>query len=78
MKFITALALLFAAGVTAQDESCEASYIVTRCLSTETAKVDACQTDDWDCLCAAHEAIATYVFSSLSYQERRIDAKWKN
>lgn len=61
MKFIAALALLTAAGVSAQDSSCEAEYIVTRCLSTETAKVSACATTDYDCLCAAYQAIATYV-----------------
>lgn len=68
MKFITALALLFAAGVTAQDEDCEAAYIVTRCLSTETAKADACETEDYDCLCAAYEAIATYVFPKYTHK----------
>ena len=78
MKFITALALLFAAGVTAQDEDCEAAYIVTRCLSTETAKADACETEDYDCLCAAYEAIATYVFPQIYTQIYKNDLLTKN
>lgn len=39
MKFVTAFALLVAAGVSAEDKNCEAEYIVSRCLQTETAKV---------------------------------------
>lgn len=39
--------------------SCEADYIVERCLSTETDKVEACDPTDYDCQCAAYEAIAT-------------------
>lgn len=39
MKFFAAFTLLVAAGVTAQDKNCEAEYIVTRCLKTETDKV---------------------------------------
>lgn len=39
MKFLIPLTLLAAAGVSAQDKSCEADYIVTQCLSTETVKV---------------------------------------
>ncbi len=39
MKFLAAFTLLVAAGVTAQDKNCEAEYIVSRCLKTETDKV---------------------------------------
>ncbi|KFA66406.1 hypothetical protein S40285_01295 [Stachybotrys chlorohalonatus IBT 40285] len=59
MKFFFPLALLAIAGVSAQDTECEADYIVTRCLETEQAKVEECDTLDYDCLCAAHEAVAT-------------------
>jgi hypothetical protein len=41
------------------DSGCDADYIVERCLSTETDKVEACESTDYDCLCAAYEAIAT-------------------
>lgn len=73
MKFLP-LALL-AVGVTAQttieptanaapapsgsSSSCDADYIVERCLSTETDKVDACDSTDYDCQCAAYQAVAT-------------------
>ncbi|TQV92021.1 hypothetical protein IF1G_09093 [Cordyceps javanica] len=62
MKFASALTLLVAAGgsvVTAQDKNCEADYIVTRCLKTENDKAGACASTDFDCLCAAYQAIAT-------------------
>ncbi|KAF4977829.1 hypothetical protein FZEAL_5672 [Fusarium zealandicum] len=70
MKFIWSLALIAAAGVSAQSTAdsapaatgsaeCEAEYIVKRCLSTEEAKVRACDDQDYECLCAAHEAVAT-------------------
>ncbi|KAJ3498509.1 hypothetical protein NLG97_g1060 [Lecanicillium saksenae] len=61
MKFFAAFTLLVAAGVTAQDKNCEANYIVDRCLKTETAKADACDKTDYNCLCAAYQAVATYV-----------------
>ncbi|KAK2681284.1 hypothetical protein RAB80_003077 [Fusarium oxysporum f. sp. vasinfectum] len=38
---------------------CEAEYIVKRCLETENAKVQDCKSNDWDCLCASYEAVAT-------------------
>ncbi|EHK20592.1 uncharacterized protein TRIVIDRAFT_48810 [Trichoderma virens Gv29-8] len=59
MKAIAVLALCSLAGVSAQDSNCEAEYIVTRCLKTETDKATACSSTDYDCLCAAYEAIAT-------------------
>ncbi|KAI9167663.1 hypothetical protein HJFPF1_03796 [Paramyrothecium foliicola] len=59
MKFLFSLALLVAAGVSAQKSDCDAQYIVDQCLTTENGKVEACKPADWDCLCAAHEAVAT-------------------
>ncbi|KAF4466145.1 phospholipase d1 [Fusarium albosuccineum] len=71
MKFVWSLALLAAAGTYAQSvtdteasaptssDACDAEYIVKRCLETENAKAEDCKGDDWDCLCAAYEAIAT-------------------
>ncbi|EGX93761.1 hypothetical protein CCM_02030 [Cordyceps militaris CM01] len=59
MKFLAAFTLLVAAGVTAQDMNCEAEYIVSRCLKTETDKVTACDQTDFNCLCAAYQAVAT-------------------
>lgn len=56
---IALVALSFVHAVAAQDKNCEAEYIVTRCLKTETDKAGACDTTDYDCLCAAYEAIAT-------------------
>ncbi|CCT68700.1 uncharacterized protein FFB20_15862 [Fusarium fujikuroi] len=69
MKFLWSLAL-FAAAASAQSSTdsgaapsasseCEAEYIVKRCLETENAKVEACKANDWDCLCASYEAVAT-------------------
>ncbi|KAF4497001.1 CFEM domain containing protein [Fusarium agapanthi] len=69
MKFLWSLAL-FAAAASAQSSTdsgaapsasseCEAEYIVKRCLETENAKVQDCKSNDWDCLCAAYEAVAT-------------------
>ncbi|PHH66905.1 hypothetical protein CDD81_5257 [Ophiocordyceps australis] len=59
MKLFLALALMAAAGVSAQDKNCLANYIVSRCLASEGPKVNDCPAADWDCLCAAHEAVAT-------------------
>ncbi|CEJ80194.1 Putative Gpi anchored serine-threonine rich protein [[Torrubiella] hemipterigena] len=67
MKFFVALAAV-AAGVSAASTAaadstsgsdCAADYIVTTCLGTENAKVNACAPSDWDCLCAAYQAVAT-------------------
>lgn len=38
MKFLVPLTLLVAAGVSAQDQECDADYIVSRCLTDETQK----------------------------------------
>ncbi|UNI20696.1 hypothetical protein JDV02_006762 [Purpureocillium takamizusanense] len=66
MKFLVPLALLIAAGVSADDKTgndnksdCLADYIVAECLSSEEKKAKDCAPADWDCLCAAYEAIAT-------------------
>ncbi|KAL3960854.1 hypothetical protein ACCO45_005971 [Purpureocillium lilacinum] len=66
MKFLVPLALLVAAGVSADDKTggdsksgCLADYIVTNCLASETKKAEGCAAADWDCMCAAYEAIAT-------------------
>ncbi|KAH7223550.1 hypothetical protein BKA60DRAFT_265067 [Fusarium oxysporum] len=69
MKFLWSLAL-FAAAASGQSSTdsgaapsasseCEAEYIVKRCLETENAKVQDCKSNDWDCLCASYEAVAT-------------------
>ncbi|PQK11527.1 hypothetical protein BB8028_0003g01520 [Beauveria bassiana] len=59
MKFLAALIFLVASIATAQDKTCEADYIVTRCLQTENDKVTACNQTDFNCLCASYQAIAT-------------------
>ncbi|KJZ78222.1 hypothetical protein HIM_02260 [Hirsutella minnesotensis 3608] len=48
MKFLLPLTLLVAAGVQAQDKNCLADYIAQDCPAT-----------DYDCLCAAYQAVAT-------------------
>ncbi|KAI9900343.1 hypothetical protein N3K66_004605 [Trichothecium roseum] len=70
MKFSLPLAVIALAGnaaaqstpssaAAAPGASCEAEYIVTRCLQTEKPKVAACKPADYECLCAAHEAVST-------------------
>lgn len=58
MKLLLPIAL-FAAAVAAAD--CEAESIVETCLESENKKFEACADDEYDCQCAAQEAIATYV-----------------
>ncbi|KAK6217546.1 hypothetical protein QIS74_07660 [Colletotrichum tabaci] len=59
MKFFYPLALALAAVVAAQDDQCDAANIVTACLDSETDKVTACNPTDYDCQCAAYQAVAT-------------------
>ena len=60
MKFFLPIALLAVAGVSAQDkETCDADYIVTKCLEDTEGKITACDPVDYDCLCAAYQAVAT-------------------
>ncbi|KAM0557142.1 hypothetical protein ACHAPJ_005405 [Fusarium lateritium] len=85
MKFLWSLAL-FAAAASAQSSTgsdaaspsasgeCEAEYIVKRCLETENAKVEDCKANDWDCLCAAYEAVAT-CFNNCPDDSRATSAK---
>lgn len=74
MKFFVPLALLAAVGVSAattvstaasaSSTACDAEYIVTQCLETEEKKPALCGSTDYGCLCAAYQAIATYVSPS--------------
>lgn len=61
MKLLLPLALLASSAAAA---SCDAENIVKACLESTQAKFDACGQAEYDCLCAAQEAIATYVLSS--------------
>ncbi|KAM5352345.1 hypothetical protein ACJ41O_005068 [Fusarium nematophilum] len=87
MKFLWSLALLAAAGVSAQSvtesdaaaapsssSGCDAEYILDRCLETETKKAEDCEVSDYDCLCAAHEAIVT-CYNNCPDDSRASDAK---
>lgn len=58
MKLLLPIAF-FAAAVAAAE--CEAESIVESCLESETKKFEACSDTEYDCQCAAQEAIATYV-----------------
>ncbi|KAM0333216.1 hypothetical protein ACHAQA_001876 [Verticillium albo-atrum] len=68
MKFFIPLTLLAVTAVSAQDPNCEADYIVETCLGSELKKakpllppgtIDACSTLDYECMCAASQAVAT-------------------
>ncbi|KAK1654446.1 hypothetical protein BDP81DRAFT_415748 [Colletotrichum phormii] len=59
MKFFYPLALALAAVVAAADDDCDAAPIVEACLTSENAKVKDCNSTDYDCLCAAYQAVAT-------------------
>ncbi|KAG7121319.1 hypothetical protein HYQ45_012011 [Verticillium longisporum] len=59
MKFFIPFVLLAATAVTAQDPDCEANYIVDTCLGSEMKKLEACTALDYECMCAASEAIST-------------------
>lgn len=65
MKFLVAFAAVAITAVTAQtpqpqaSQVCDADYIVTRCLQTESVKPAKCDPTDFDCLCYAYQAIAT-------------------
>ncbi|GAB0136506.1 hypothetical protein EsDP_00004806 [Epichloe bromicola] len=41
------------------DQDCLANYIVKQCLQTESDKLAACSTTDYQCICYASQAIAT-------------------
>lgn len=41
------------------DQDCLANYIVKQCLQTESNKLAACSTTDYQCMCYASQAIAT-------------------
>ncbi|TDZ39786.1 hypothetical protein C8035_v002210 [Colletotrichum spinosum] len=58
MKFFLPLAALVAAAA-AQTSECAAAVILETCLESENAKVAACKSVDYDCLCAAYQAVAT-------------------
>lgn len=57
MKLLLPLALLASSAAAAAE--CEADNIVTACLKSEEKKFADCDTADYDCLCAAQQAIST-------------------
>ncbi|PHH89859.1 hypothetical protein CDD83_5093 [Cordyceps sp. RAO-2017] len=74
MKFFLPLTLLVAAGVSAQDKNCQADYIVSHCLASEQGKAQSCPATDYDCLCAAYEAVAT-CYNNCPNDPRAPDAR---
>lgn len=81
MKFLIPVALL-ALGVSAQSSAaggsssskCDADYIVTNCLESENAKLEACDYTDYDCQCAAAQSILT-CYNNCPNDPRGNDAK---
>ncbi|EQL02048.1 hypothetical protein OCS_02243 [Ophiocordyceps sinensis CO18] len=63
MKFLIPLTLLVAAVVSAQDQDCLADYIVQDC-----------KPNDYDCLCAAYESVAT-CYNNCPNDTRAPDAR---
>lgn len=59
MKSVFIALTAFAAAAIAADSECAADYILKACLSSETAKLSNCGTNDWNCKCYAHENILT-------------------
>ncbi len=59
MKTLFSLALLVSAVAAQTSSACAADYIVETCLQTETDTLNLCGTNDWDCKCAAYNAIVT-------------------
>jgi len=53
------LALLASSAVAQTTTACGADYIVETCLSTEKDKLASCKTDEYNCECAAWQAILT-------------------
>jgi len=51
-----------AGAATGTGSACAAETIVETCLDTENTQFNTCGTNDWDCKCAAYNAIVTYVF----------------
>jgi cobalamin biosynthesis Mg chelatase CobN len=59
MKFLIPLTIFAISGASAATKACEAQYILDRCLTTEKVKVEECGALDYDCQCAAYQAVAT-------------------
>ncbi|KAK4176066.1 hypothetical protein QBC36DRAFT_14455 [Triangularia setosa] len=58
-SFLLPVAVLISAAVAQTTSACGADYIVESCLGSEKAKLAACNTGDYDCQCAAWQAILT-------------------
>ncbi|CAI4212209.1 unnamed protein product [Parascedosporium putredinis] len=73
MKFFLPLALL-AAAVSAAETECAAEVIVQNCLESQTLKFEACGQTDYDCQCAAQEAIST-CYNNCPGDSRKLQAE---
>ncbi|KAK0666375.1 hypothetical protein QBC41DRAFT_151210 [Cercophora samala] len=58
-SFFLPVAVLVSAAVAQTTSVCGADYIVESCLGSEKAKLAACGQSDYDCSCAAWQAILT-------------------
>ncbi|KAK0702607.1 hypothetical protein B0T21DRAFT_388026 [Apiosordaria backusii] len=58
-SFLLPVAVLVSAAVAQTTTVCAADYIVESCLGSEKAKLANCNTGDYDCQCAAWQAILT-------------------
>jgi len=69
---------IFAAAAAAQTTSrCAADYIVETCLNSEKAKLASCKAEDWNCKCAAWEAILTCYNNCPNDPNLHVDAGQK-
>lgn len=66
--FVALVAFLAPAAIMAQtptttatgsSSTCEADYIVEDCLGSTEARAGECDSQDYSCLCAAYQAVAT-------------------
>ncbi|SPO06663.1 uncharacterized protein DNG_09355 [Cephalotrichum gorgonifer] len=73
MKWILPIAL-FGAAVMAADPKCDAENIVEACLESEQAKLAACKTSEYDCICAANQAIST-CYNNCPNDSRKVQAE---
>lgn len=58
--FLLPVALLASTAVAQTTSACAADYIVESCLTSQTDILNSCTNGDYECQCAAWQAIITY------------------
>ncbi|KAL2149165.1 hypothetical protein VTH82DRAFT_8513 [Thermothelomyces myriococcoides] len=72
--FVLPLAILASSAAAQTTSACAADYVVESCLSTQRAKLDNCDNEEWNCLCSSWQEILGCYINCPDDERQKEDA----